>query len=261
MTNNTIQFNPSVLSQSTITFLQSYNTGAVKSAAIEARNNTTFGGIAIHEVPGQLMAVLTTSTFNNDQSKQTFKISCQRFFRACHQGKALVIKGDSVKVHTLAADETTDHKGKVVKVKTADQIAAEKAARGQAEAAKKQQALDAEQAILRLDAEKSAREQAEATAAAAIKHANELKKEATATVAKAETATELLSKQVAELTLQLERAKHETSATIVEYNRLVDGIRAAKNIGQVKALITLKGELYKPEFTATQIVEKVAALA
>jgi hypothetical protein len=245
-----ITFNPQVLSANTVLFLQAYNTGLTKSASIEARNNAAFQSIGLHKVPTQLMTVLTSCTFRNDQVKQTFKISCQRFFRNCFPGKALIIKGDSVKIHSLATDEATDRKGKVIKVLSADQIATNKAAADKAAADRKQQILDAEQAILGFDAEKTAREQAEATAATAAKKVNDAKKQAADAIGKAENTVDILTKQVADLQLQLERSKHETSATILEYQRLVKGIQSAKNIAQVKRLVGLPVKVKRPAIAA-----------
>jgi len=81
-----------------------------------------------------------------------------------------------------------------------------------------------------------AKEQAENSAAIASKQAKEAQKAAISQVAKAETTAELLAKEVATLKLELERARHESSATINEYKRLVDGIRTAKTLTEVKKL-------------------------
>lgn len=253
-----IGFNPLTLSASTVAFLQAYNSGTTLANRAESQNNAAFQAIGLYEIPAQLMSVLVHATFASPQTKQTFKISCQRFFRNCFKGKALIIKGDSIKVYTLAADETFDIKGKVVKMLSPEQVAAKKAAADKAEAERKQKALDAEQAILRLDEEKLAREQAEATAATAAKKINDAKKEAAALVGKAESQVDILVKQVADLKLQLERAKHESSSTVVEYMKLVDGIKSAKSLKEVKALI-VPGFVAAPEMTAKEVVAMVAA--
>jgi len=253
-----IGFNPLTISAATVAFLQAYNSGTTLANRAETQNNAAFQAIGLYEIPAQLMSVLVNATFSNPQTKQTFKISCQRFFRNCFKGKALIIKGDSIKVYTLASDETFDIKGKVIKMLSPEQVAAKKAAADKAVADAKQKALDAEQATLRLDEEQEARKQAENSAAIAAKKVNEEKKLATSLVEKAESQVDILVKQVADLKLQLERAKHESSSTVIEYMKLVDGIKSAKSLKDVKALI-VPGFVAAPEFTGKEVVAMVAA--
>jgi len=238
---NAIQFQTIGLSLQTVSFLQSYNTGIAKSEAIDTRNQAAFGLINYHEVAAQLTKVLASSTFvdskgsENGQSKQTFKISVQRYFRNAYQGKALVIKGNTCTIHNLATNETTDFKGKVIIAKTAQEIADDKAEQKKVAANKAQQDIDAKQAIQRLAVTKSALDQAENTAAAAVKAANDAKKAATIEIEKAQSSAEMLAAQVADLTLQLERITHENSATVAEYQSMLADIRKATSLKALKS--------------------------
>jgi len=259
---NAINFSTIGLSSQTISFLQSYNTGMAKNETIDARNQASFGLINYHEVAAQLTKVLASSTFcdskgnENGQSKQTFKISVQRYFRNAYQGKALTIKGNTCTIVALKENETTDFKGKVITVKTAQEMADNKAEQKKLAANKAQLDIDAAQAIQRLEVTETALAQAQNSEAIAVKAANDAKKAATAAIEKAESSAQVLAKQVADLTLQLERAKHESIATVAEYQALKQSIIKATSLKALKASLT--PGFIKVDFPARNLMQATA---
>jgi len=243
-TMNTIRYNVNGLLPEVIAFVQTYNSGLAKQDSIDLANDKALSLVSLVVIEAQLTKVLTTSTFldgsgkESGQAKQTTKISWQRSFARVFPGKALAIKGNTCTIHTLTAGETVNFKGKIITVNTAQEIADKKAADKKAAAERSEKALQAEQAIIRLETTESALKQAESTAALATKAANEAKKIASAQVAKAETAAENLAKQVADLTLELERARHESACTIAEYQALKKSVLAATSLKALKATLT-----------------------
>ena len=236
-----IGFHPASLMPETISFLQDYNNGEAAIDKVEARNVVNFQRIGnLSTICGQFTVVLATSTFRDPQVKQNLKVSLRRFFAKTFPGRALEIKGNTVAYVVLKSGQAVNIKGKVVKAPTEDEkrLAKEKADK------KAALLLEAEQTSLRLAAEESARKQAEALAAELVKKQAGHNDEKAAILSKSKTTIDILSQQVADLTRQLEYAKHETAATIKEYESLKSMILGKTTIQALRAKVG--GAIPKP---------------
>jgi hypothetical protein len=229
-----ISINEAILSPATISFVRAYNTNTMKADKLEVQNNSLFQSIGKGSIAGQLSILLSTATFKSPQVKQTFKISCQRYFANTFTGMVLVIKGNNVTLRTLTATETLDIKGRAIDIE-----AKEKAAKDAADKAAAKVALleSAEKTTIQLEGEKIAREAAEKAAAAAIKSANKADQSIKEVEKKAQTAVDLLTAQNAELQKKLDRAIFENSATTVAYKELLEAVRTAKTLKALKTKV------------------------
>jgi len=242
-----IGFHPASLMPETISFLQDYNNGEAAIDRIEARNVQNFQRIGnLSTICGQFTVVLATSTFRDPQVKQSFKVSLQRFFAKTFPGRALEIKGNTVAYVVLKSGQVVNIKGKVVNETELEAKKLEAKKRQAKEAADRKAALllEAEQTALRLAAEESARKQAEALAAELVKKQAGHNDEKAAILSKSKTTIDILSQQVADLTRQLEYAKHETAATIKEYESLKSMILGKTTIQALRAKVG--GAIPKP---------------
>ena len=278
---NTIRYNVAGLDKETVSFLQSYNQGLAKSTIVESTNQVAMAqigkvaGIETAKVYSALVTAANHSTVTietaaaaaitaqtnhlarqitkvcsssefidgkglvSPQAKQTFKISCCRWFAGSFPGYAMDYKGNTFTAAKLADNQVISIKGRAVSAAKSQE---EKDAIKHAQQIKADLLANAEQTTIQLELAVIAKEQAQNSAALAAKTVIEEKKIATALIQKAETSADLLAKQVADLTLQLERARHETSATISEYSKLKALVMSAKNLAALKA--TLKGNGY-----------------
>ena len=230
-----IGFHPASLMPETISFLQDYNNGEAAIDRIEARNVQNFQRIGnLSTICGQFTVVLATSTFRDPQVKQSFKVSLQRFFAKTFPGRALEIKGNTVAYVVLKSGQAVNLKGKVV-----NETELEAKKRQAKEEADRRAALllKAEQNALCLAAEEAARKQAETLAAELVKKQAGHDDEKAAILSKGEATIDILSQQVADLTRQLEYAKHETAATIREYETLKSMILGKTTIQALRAKV------------------------
>jgi len=230
-----IGFHPASLMPETISFLQDYNNGEAAIDRIEARNVQNFQRIGnLSTICGQFTVVLATSTFRDPQVKQSFKVSLQRFFAKTFSGRALEIKGNTVAYVVLKSGQAVNLKGKVV-----NETELEAKKRQAKEEADRRAALllKAEQNALCLAAEEAARKQAETLAAELVKKQAGHDDEKAAILSKGEATIDILSQQVADLTRQLEYAKHETAATIREYETLKSMILGKTTIQALRAKV------------------------
>jgi len=254
-----IGFHPASLMPETISFLQDYNNGEAAIDKVEARNVVNFQRIGnLSTICGQFTVVLATSTFRDPQVKQNLKVSLRRFFAKTFPGRALEIKGNTVAYVVLKSGQAVNIKGKVVKAPTEDEkrLAKEKADK------KAALLLEAEQTSLRLAAEESARKQAEALAAELVKKQNSHDDEKATILSKSKATVDILSQQVADLTRQLEYARHETAATIREYESLKSMILGKTTIQALRAKVSGRAmDTSKPEMTAAEVVIAVRKAA
>jgi hypothetical protein len=230
-----IAINPAAISQAAYNFIRAYNTNQMKADKIEANNNQLFQSIGKHNIPAQVTIILSVADFKDKSTKQTFKVSCQRFYARTFQGYALVVAGNIATSYALLPNQTTDIKGKVIDLSA--QATKQEAAKLEAER-KAALLTEAEQTKQRLEGERIAREQAEATAATLVKKQNDHDKEIKQVESKAKTAAELMAQEIADLKNQLERARHETSATIAEYQRLKTMIMGKTTLAELRASVS-----------------------
>lgn len=231
---NVINIQSATVNHSTLVFIQGYNTSEALASTRERVNLQNFQAIGQYQVAGQMTIVLATATFLNPQAKQTFKRTIQYLFSKVFSGRALMIKGNTCTVATLADGQTVNDRGNIVNVKTEADIAKEKADK----ADRDRLLLEAEQNEIKLEQERLAKEQALATAANLIKKQNNHDKEIKQVESKAKVAIDLLSKQVADLTRQLEYAKHETASTVSAYNDLKSMIMGKTTIQALRAKVS-----------------------
>jgi hypothetical protein len=229
-----ISIDEDLFSPATVDFVRAYNTNSMKADKLEVQNNSLFQVIGKGSVAKQLTILLSTAVFKNPQVKQTFKISCQRYFANTFNGMVLVIKGNNASIRSLTASETLDIKGRAI-----DLSVKEKAAQEAADKAAKKAALleSAEKTTIQLESEKVAREAAEKSAAAAVKAANKADKVIKEVEKKSQSAIDILTAQNEELKKQLDRAIFENTATTAAYKELVEAVRTAKTLKALKTKV------------------------
>jgi hypothetical protein len=253
-----IAINPGVVSENMYKFIQGYNTVASRADKDESRMTSLFQHIGLGYMPAQISITLALGNFKSPQHKQTFGISCKRFTRSNYPGKALVINGTSCSIYTLANDETTDLKGKVVKLKSQQEIDAKLAADKKAADEKSELLLSAEQTKIKLENVQAEKLQAENNAANATKKLSDSERIVNEVKKKSETELALLKAENEKLKIEIEKYKHESAMTIREYNELKTMIMGKVTLQALRAKVggvTLKSN--KPEFTNKQLNQVV----
>ncbi len=234
ITNNTDQ-----LSQATVNFIKTYNRTDFTMTEIAKERQQAFQAIGLANIEREVTVLIGTSTFITPNKKQDLKISAQRWTATLWKGHALVISGNNITLHTLLADETTNNKGKVIKIVSDEDKAKAKADADKEKARQDEFLATAEQNQIRAEKEEAARKSAESTVSHLTKSLSDAQTELKGINKKHEEKQVDLEAQLKRLQEENARLKHEASATVSQYMKLADAVRDPANTR--KQLLSMVG--------------------